>query len=311
MSASRIGIVFNPSKIERAHLQKEWTALASAAQGEAPEVRWFETTPDDPGQGPAREALEAGCDVVVAAGGDGTVRAVSEVLAGSDARLAIVPQGTGNLLARNLGLPLGKVRPALARVFENEPRPIDVGWVRTDDGDERAFVVMVGFGIDAQMLAETNDDLKDKAGWLAYVEAIGRALSSSDLVTVRVTADDGEPREVEAHTVLVGNCGAIQGGMTLFPDAKPDDGVLDLLVVSAQGAGQWLDALKSMVWDNGFMRLFQRDKQVTSTDGAQHAQASTVRVELPEPRPFEIDGEQAGEVRWFEVRIQPGALAVY
>ncbi|WP_159500870.1 diacylglycerol kinase family protein [Microbacterium sp. 18062] len=308
MTSSRIGIVFNPSKIAKAELSAAIDDVLPDA-----DVAWFETTPEDPGQGPAREALDAGCGIVIAAGGDGTVRAVAEVLAGTDAHLGIVPQGTGNLLARNLGVPLGDVKAALARVADVTPRSIDIGWVdlERDGGPEtHGFVVMVGFGLDAQMLAETDDDLKDKAGWLAYVEALGRAVSSSEVVEASIAVDDEKPKDVAAHTVLIGNCGTIQGGVTLLPDAAPDDGSLDILVVNADGALQWLDTLKSVVWDNGIMRMFDRDKQATSTDTVQHRQAARVRVRLPHPLAFEIDGEEIGEVQGFTARIDAGALHV-
>lgn len=306
MTLPRTGIVFNPSKIGREELEKAWTAASDGG-----EASWFETTPEDPGQGPARAALEAGCEIVVAAGGDGTVRAVAEALAGTGAALGIVPQGTGNLLARNLGVPLGNPRSALKHIVSSEPRTIDMGWVQLDDGDEHAFVVMVGFGLDAEMLAATDDDLKSKAGWLAYVAAMGQALSASQLVTARVAVDGKDAADVDAHTILVGNCGTLQGGVTIFPDAQLDDGTLDVLVVSAENAAQWLDTFRAAVWDNGIMRLFDREKKATSTDTARHGQAERVRVELPEPRAFEVDGEEVGDVRSFTVRIDAGALRVY
>jgi len=306
MTLPRTGIVFNPSKITREDLEKAWVATSDGA-----EAQWFETSPEDPGQGPARAALDAGCEVVIAAGGDGTVRAVAETVAGTGAALGIVPQGTGNLLARNLGVPLGNPRSALKRIAKDEARTIDMGWVQVDDGDEHAFVVMVGFGLDAEMLAATDDDLKSKAGWLAYVAAMGQAVSASQLVAATITVDDDEPEELEAHTVLIGNCGTLQGGLTIFPDAQLDDGVLDVLVVSADNAAQWLDTFRAAVWDNGIMRLFDRDKKATSTDGARHDQAERVRVELPEARAFEIDGEEVGDVRSFTVRIDAGALRVF
>ncbi len=309
MATSHIGIVFNPSKIEREELESAWDAAASETVSGA-RTSWFETPPDDPGQGMARQALDAGCDLVIAAGGDGTVRAVAEVLAGTGVNLGIVPQGTGNLLARNLDVPLGDVAAALARITADEPRTVDVGWVETDDGRRQAFVVMVGFGLDAQMLAETDDDLKSKAGWLAYVEAMGRALSASDVLDVTIAIDGGPAQETKAHTVLVGNCGTLQGGVTLLPDAAPDDGLLDPLVVRSDGVLQWMDTLRSMVWDNGLLRLFDKDRKAASTDTVDHAQAREVRVELPEPRAFEIDGEEVGEVRSFTASVEAGALTV-
>ncbi|MFT4211584.1 MAG: diacylglycerol kinase family protein [Microbacterium sp.] len=305
MTHTQVGIVFNPSKIERSALETAW----ADADDQAP-ATWFETTPDDPGQGPARDALAAGCDLVIVAGGDGTVRAVAEVLAGTGVALGIVPRGTGNLLARNLGVPLTGPKAALKRIAEAEPRPIDVGWIEADGAERQAFVVMVGIGLDAHMLAETDDDLKSKAGWLAYVEALGRALAASEVIDLTIGIDGGQAQDVKAHTVLVGNCGALQGGVTLLPDAAPDDGVLDVLAISSEGVVQWADTLRSMVWENGILRLFARDKKATSTDTVEHAQAREVRVELPEPRAFEIDGEEAGEVRAFTATIEAGALLV-
>ncbi|WP_460772360.1 diacylglycerol/lipid kinase family protein [Microbacterium sp. GXF7504] len=304
MVTSGVGIVFNPSKIAREELAELWLDA-----GGPDDAAWFETTPEDPGQGPARAALDAGCRLVVAAGGDGTVRAVAETLAGTEVHLGIVPQGTGNLLARNLGIPLAP-RAAIERILEDDPHPIDIGWVETDSAPRTAFVVMVGFGLDAQMLAETDDDLKSKAGWLAYVEAMGRALIASDVVRFTMATDGEEPREVSAHTLLVGNCGTLQGGVTLLPDAAPDDGLLDLLALSSENAGQWLDALRSMVWENGILRLFDRSRRAASTNFVDHAQAREVRVELPSPQAFEIDGEEAGEVRSFTVMLDAGALLV-
>jgi diacylglycerol kinase family enzyme len=306
MTLPRTGIVFNPSKITREQLQTAWEAEAEGATAE-----WFETTVEDPGQGPARAALEAGCQIVIAAGGDGTVRAVAEVVGGSDATFGIVPQGTGNLLARNLGVPLGNPRTAFRRIVTGEPQTLDMGWIELDDGEPQAFVVMVGFGLDAQMLAATDDEAKAKAGWLAYVAAMGQALSASEMVTVRVTVDDREPRQLQAHTVLIGNCGTLQGGITLFPDAALDDGVLDVLIVSAEGAVEWMDTLRAAVWDNGIMRLFDKEKTATSTEAARHGQARRIEVELPKPHSFEIDGEEVGEVSRFVARIDPGALRVY
>ena len=233
-----IAIVWNPTKVDEAALRD----AAAHAFGDE-EVRWWETSADDPGREMAEQALAEGCDTVIAVGGDGTVRIVAEVLARAEnpdaARLGIVPQGTGNLLARNLDIPLGDISAALGRIAEGRTRDIDMGWVRTDDGeDETGFLVMIGFGLDANMLSETDDDLKDKAGWLAYAEAMGRAVAASEVVDVTLTLDDGEPQQKSGHTLLIGNCGMIQGGLTLLPDAEPDDGRLDLLLVSADGALQ-------------------------------------------------------------------------
>src|SRR5690606_35672074 len=183
MSATTFGIIWNPSKIDDAHLR---TVVAEELGSD---VRWWETSTEDPGKSMAQSAVDAGCETVIAVGGDGTVRAVAEAVAGTDVSLGIVPQGTGNLLARNLGVPLDDIPAALRRIAKADARRIDLGWVRFDD-EERAFAVMVGFGLDAQMLVETDDDLKDRAGWLAYVEAMGRAMAGTEMTGLRLAVDD-------------------------------------------------------------------------------------------------------------------------
>ncbi|ALX67015.1 diacylglycerol/lipid kinase family protein [Microbacterium sp. XT11] len=303
--STRIGFIWNPSKLEEQPLREQ----VDAVFGDAYEVLWWETSVDDPGRGMAGEAVEAGCEIVVAVGGDGTVRAVAEVLAGTDVALGIVPQGTGNLLARNLEVPLDDIGAALERVRDGEPRRIDIGWVETD-GEKRAFTVMVGFGIDAQMLVETDDDLKDRAGWLAYLEAMGRAVAGAEMVDITVALDGKEPTEVQGHTMLIGNCGMLQGGIRLLPDAVIDDGRLDILLVSADGALQWLDTVRSFVWDNGIRRMFGGSSEAVSTESARHVSAETISVSLSTPQQFEVDGEELGEVSAFTVAVQAGALIV-
>src|SRR5690606_30902740 len=236
-----------------------------------------------------------------------------EVLAGVEEapRLGIVPQGTGNLLARNLGIPLGSIPRALARIAAGEHREIDMGWVRLGEEDtETGFLVMIGFGLDAHMLAETDDALKDRAGWLAYVEAMGRAFTAAENVEFDLSLDDGDWQRMSGHTLLIGNCGAIQGGVTLLPDAVPDDGKLDLLLVSAENAVQWAQTLRTIVWDNGIRRLIGGAEETVSIDAAQHLTATAGTVRLDRPVAFEIDGEEAGEVDAFDVRVQPAALRI-
>ncbi|UOQ56600.1 diacylglycerol kinase [Leucobacter allii] len=314
----RIGIVWNPSKIAEEELRAAYeTARASAPQPPA-STGWYATSEEDPGRGAAERALGDGCGVIVAAGGDGTVRAVAERLGESGspaAELGIVPLGTGNLLARNLDVPLGDARAAFDRVLTGTASPLDLGEVRfatADGGEERqGFVVMVGFGIDAQMIAETDDELKAKAGWLAYIESLGRAASGTEVVGFTVSLD-GRPAEHErAHTLLVANCGTLQGGFTLLPDASPDDGELDLLVLRADDVGGWLDTVRNMVWDNGLKRLVSGgERDAESSASTEHLRARDVRIELPEPRRFEIDGDEVGEVEAFSVSILPSALRV-
>lgn len=312
MGTGRVGIVWNPSKTEKDVLE---AGLRDAVgDGDAPEVSWFETSADDPGIAATKSALDAGADLVVAAGGDGTVRAVAEHLADSraDADLGIIPLGTGNLLARNLEIPLADVAAAFTRALTAAASPLDIGWaeVTTASGVERhAFAVMAGFGIDAHMITETDDALKDKAGWLAYVESLGRAVSASAVIDVRLAIDDSAPRPERAHTVIVGNCGTLQGGMTLLPDADPRDGELDLLVLHADGVAGWLDTLRTAAWENGIKRLFGSGR-AESSDSTTHGRLRSVQVDLDEPRAFEVDGDELGEITRVKMWVQPAAVRV-
>lgn len=304
--AEKIAIIWNPSKVD----EDELRAAASDVFGDAADIGWRETTEGDPGKGMAADALADGSDLVIAVGGDGTVRAVAEALAGAEVDLAIVPRGTGNLLARNLDVPLGDISAALEHARDGGVRAIDLGWVRLDGGEEHAFTVMVGLGLDAKMLAETDDDLKAKVGWLAYVQALARAAAATELVDAVVALDDEEGEDCSIHTLLIGNCGTIQGGITLLPDARPDDGRLDVLMVSAGDVAGWLDTARSVLWDNGLKRLLGGGDGAVSTDAARHAAAERISVTLSDAQAFEIDGEEVGEVSSIEVRVQPSAVRV-
>ena len=309
MNANHVGIVWNPSKTEKADLE------AALPTQTGVDITWHETEEDDPGKSATQAALDAGAEVIIAAGGDGTVRAIAGHLAeiGSSAELGIVPLGTGNLLARNLDVPLNSLGEAMDRAFNGTAREIDMGWVEVtlpQGMNREPFVVMAGFGIDAHMITETNDDLKDKAGWLAYVESLGRAVSASDVMEINLSRG-GEPIGHEsAHTLIVGNCGTLQGGITLLPDADPTDGELDVLILKAEGVAGWLDTMKNMVWDNGLRKMMAKDESAQSSESAAHQRISSLTIELEQPRIVEVDGDEVGETNRIDVTIKPAALRV-
>lgn len=309
MAGRRVGIVWNPAKTEKDDL------VAALPDDPDLSVSWYETEEDDPGKSAAEQAIADGAEVVIAAGGDGTVRAVAGHLAetGANVDLGIVPLGTGNLLARNLEVPLNDLAAAMERAITGTPQSIDMGWVEItlpDGTENQPFVVMAGFGIDAHMITETNDDLKDKAGWLAYVESLGRAVSASDVMNIKLSRDGEQIDDEAAHTLIVGNCGTLQGGITLLPDADPTDGELDVLVLKADGVTGWLDTMKNMVWDNGLRRMMSKDDSAQSSDTAIHQRVTSLTIELEKPRVVEVDGDELGETERIEVSIAPSALRV-
>ncbi|MGO1410186.1 diacylglycerol/lipid kinase family protein [Microbacterium sp.] len=308
----QVAIVWNPSKTTREALD-EALAAALSSSGDEASVEWIETSEDDPGRGAAEQALASGAELVIAAGGDGTVRAVAEVLAEQgSAELGIAPLGTGNLLARNLDVPIDDLAVAMTRAITHEASVIDVGWLALDGGAEKqAFAVMAGFGIDAHMITETDDELKSRVGWLAYVESLGRAVSSSEVIDVTVSEDGEEPARTQAHTMMIGNCGTVQGGITLLPDADPRDGELDLLLIDAEGVGGWLDTMRNMLWDNGLKKLMPgTPDDAESSKSIGHRSAKKIRIELAEPREIELDGDVIGKARVLDVEVQPSALRV-
>ena len=219
----RAALVINPTKAGADEVRRLLLRISREEDWDDPLV--LETTEDDPGEGPAREAVEQGVTVVIAAGGDGTVRAVAGVLTGTEVALGIVPLGTGNLLARNLDIVLDRHEWALRTALTGRSALIDTGKIRIDpEGDAHTFLVMAGIGFDAEVMGSVNEDLKDKMGWLAYVEAGSRSLLGHR-VDVTISSDDGEEREAKIRSVVAGNCGRLQGGLWLFPDAVIDDGL--------------------------------------------------------------------------------------
>lgn len=303
--------MWNPAKTSKDDLE----AAVADASGDDVHLTWLETTEDDPGHGQAQQALREGADLVIAAGGDGTVRGVAQALAEADTQseLGIVPLGTGNLLARNLDIPLGSVDKAVTLAITGEPRTIDLAWAQAEiDGEvcRHAFTVMAGVGVDAHMITETDEDLKGRIGWLAYVESLGRALNATDVIDLDLDIDDEGPATHQAHTLIVGNCGILTGGITLLPAADPSDGELDMLVLSADGVAGWLDTMRSMVWDNGLRRLVMGEQSAASSESVTHRRLRDVTVGLGDARMLELDGDEVGEASRIEFSIQPGALRV-
>ena len=217
----RVAVVLNPSKIADVEDFKDRVRQVAQRDGWN-EPLWFETTIEDPGHGQALAALQTDVDLIIAAGGDGTVRAVCEEVARTGVAVGILPHGTGNLLARNLRIPLN-TRDALDVAFSGQDKAIDLSTLKTDSGTDTWFLVMAGLGMDAAIMTGVDDKLKAKVGWLAYFVS-GVKAARYPAMKVQISVDDGEFRKFRARTVVVGNVGFLQGGIPLLPDAQIDDG---------------------------------------------------------------------------------------
>jgi len=230
-------VVVNPAKVSDLDLLRR-TIGQGLAEAAWPEPAWFETTPEDPGQGQAEAAIRGGAELVFACGGDGTVTAVVNALAGTDVALAVLPSGTGNLLAANLGLS-GDPATGVQVAIEGGRRRIDVGVLAAEDAENRCFVVMAGMGFDAQMLEGTSEAAKRAVGWLAYVGGAVKHLRDRPM-RVRIRLDDGRPMPRRPRAVIVGNVGRLPGGIRLLSEADPDDGRVDVAVLSPNTLWHWV-----------------------------------------------------------------------
>ncbi len=286
----RAAVIVNPIKHRDLAGFRAEVCAALAEHGFADPL-WLETTPEETGRGLAEAAVAEAVDVVLASGGDGTVTACAEGLAGSGVPLAVLAAGTGNLLARNLGLPLD-LRGALAIALGGADRRLDVGVA-----NGRRFVAMAGIGFDAELLDSTGEPLKRRLGWAAYVLSALRHLRDRP-ARARLRADGGPALRRRAAAIIVGNVGALQGGLALLPGARPDDGQLDVLVLTARGWAGWL-ALTADV-------LMRR----TRTSRIVRGRVRELRVDLDRPQLWELDGEVMGAARELFICVQPGALVV-
>ncbi|AWB83976.1 diacylglycerol/lipid kinase family protein [Corynebacterium liangguodongii] len=304
-------VVYNPAKVDEG-------SLRAAVGAQAPltaRVEWVATTPEDSGYAQAAAAAQAGAVLVIAAGGDGTVRLVASALAGSGVALGIVPAGTGNLLARNLALDLG-LEASVARAFHGRDRRIDVCEARLHRADRSTdvmrFVVMAGVGADAEMIEHTDEDLKERIGPAAYVPGVVRALRGGNNVRATFSFDGERVAKKRLHTLIIGNCGDVYSHVPLLPNARPDDGKLDLVTIAPRGPLGWA-RVAALVAGNTVLRLVGRGSHLFTPrppNAMTFESGERVTIEFGSPEIFEVDGDTIGRVRAAEIDILAGALVV-
>lgn len=316
-ASRRAALVYNPIKVDKDALRQLVSRHSRDAGWAAP--LFLETTVDDLGQRATREALDVGADAVLVAGGDGTVRAVAEAMTGTGVPLTIVPSGTGNLLARNLQLPLNPPDAMVATAFGGDHHPIDVGIaeLRRTDGslEEHAFVVMGGIGMDAAMIANTSTDLKKRLGWIAYVDGAARSLWKARPFRVLYHVTGQRMRSAKVHSVLFANCGSLPAGLTLIPEASVADGKLDVAVIQPKGFFGWFFVWRRVAWINSILRRrFQRTEGLlklrTGDSAIVYSRGSGVTLAAESPQPVQLDGDEFGEAIHITCRVEQKGLTI-
>jgi diacylglycerol kinase (ATP) len=260
-----------------------------------PMPRVVETTADATGTEQARAAVAEGADLVLAWGGDGTVTAVATGLLGTGVPLGILPAGTGNLLARNVDVPLG-LAAAVRVAFTGVDRLIDTVEIGLG-GRVVISTVMAGIGLDA-VLIDAPDDLKSLIGPTAYALNTAKALRHSQY-RVGVSVDDGPPRWVSARSVLVVNSGGLIAGLDIAPESDIADGLLHVVVLPLRDPIDWARTAASLV-----MRRPRADS------ARYHLQGHRARIVTSEPQPRQVDGDLVGEGIRLEAQVRPASLTV-
>jgi diacylglycerol kinase family enzyme len=252
---------------------------------------WAEVPKSKKAPEQVRRAVKQGADLVFAWGGDGMARRCIGELAGTKATLAVVPAGTSNLLATNLDVP-GDIEAAVAIGLHGTRRRLDVGRFN----DER-FAVMAGAGFDAAMIRDA-DARKDRMGRVAYLWSGSRNLGSESF-EAKIKVDGVPWYKGPASCILLGNVGELFGGVEVFPDAQPDDGQLEIGVVTAENAVQWTRTLARTLAGDPARSPFVRTTR-----------ARKVKVKLDRPVLYELDGGDRSKVSSFKVEVEPGALQI-
>jgi diacylglycerol kinase family enzyme len=306
-----LAVIFNPEKITELKLKR------SLIKAGLKKPVFFPTDAATHGKGAMAKAIAAGHRKFAVAGGDGTLRVVAEAIleSGQPCELGILPIGTGNVLARNLKLPINSLDAAARRVASSSRYPVDIGFARVMKLDgtiaEYYFTGIAGLGLDAKIMQQTSPERKRKIGWFAYVEG-GFLSLPLKFEKFDVTVDEQDQRTLKSYSFLVGNAGWLPGQISMMPDATLDDGRLDIAAIGPRGLWNWVDLLSRITWQNKVVRplalgrklldLTQNLKTIENLRGAR------IRVRPHNPVSMQLDGDPIGEVLEVDFYVLPKAL---
>jgi diacylglycerol kinase (ATP) len=253
---------------------------------------WVEVPKSRKAPKQVRRLLDQGAEHFIVWGGDGMAQRSIDTLAGTGRTMAIIPAGTANLLASNLGIPKD-IEGAVATALDGAERAIDVASMNGE-----RFAVMAGAGFDARMIGGADGALKDRLGRAAYLWTGAKSMGVPAFnATIQV---EGAPwYDGPASCILAGNVGALFAGVEVFADATPDDGRLDIAVITADGVREWTRTVMRTVAGSPERSPFFR---VT--------QGRKAKVKLDRKVPYELDGGARSKVKAYRLKIEPGAITV-
>lgn len=257
-----------------------------------PDPLWFEAPSSRKLAPLAKEAVARGAELIFLWGGDGTIQRCVDVIAGEAVTLAILPAGTANLLAMNLGIP-NDLEAAVDVGLNGDRRRLDVGVL-----NGKRFNVLAGVGFDALAMRNADDNLKRHIGRLAYVWT-GTEATQMKSRRIQIKVDKKPWFDGEATCVLLGQMGSVAGGIVVFPDAQPDDGLLEIGVVTAENAVEWIRVLARIVVG-----------KAESSPLAQLTRGRRVDIRLSRPTVYELDGGARKAKKRLRAMIEPGAIEV-
>ena len=306
--------VINPSKPQAEQRKQHIQEFCEAKH--LTQVEYIGTQLDKDGRACALEALEHGADVVVAVGGDGTVRTVASALSGTGHALGIIPIGTGNLFARNMGVPVDDIDAALTVATSHGSRLVDMGRLtlldHPEDDHGHAFLIIAGIGFDAAMIDDTNPELKANISWLAYfVGGVKNLFAPKFRGTLTVTSADGSThtiKNLDFRTVMAGNCGQIPM-FSLMPAASYDDGLLDFEIIDTTGGILgWANLFGAVVHQTIIGKPEQNPLSTNST--IEQVQGVSAEITLEKPAKAQVDGDMLPETKHIRFSVDHRALIV-
>ena len=308
-----LAVIFNPQKISATKLQKAFAKYKLSS------ISFIPTDTKTNGRLATSKALGLGAKQLIIAGGDGTIRSVVQELFDQESTvmISVLPIGTGNILARNLKLPIASLDACIKRAIKGSPFKIDLGIARVLGADgqlsEFVFTGIAGVGMDARIMQRTETSRKRRIGWFAYIEGGFRSLPLK-FERFDIQVEDQDVRTIKSYSVLVGNAGWLPGMISMMPDARLDDGRLSIAAIGPRKFWNWVDFFSRITWQNQVVRPLALGRkwldQTANVKTIENLQGSRIRVRSHNPVLFQVDGDPLYEVLEADFSVSKKSLTI-